>query len=680
MGRLAFEAFPRAISDDGTVSPGAQMFIWQAGSTTPITTYSDPTFLFPQSNPIIADAAGYFPQIYIDGEMLLKVRVLNADGVLLYEADYVEQGNANRLTENDVDALLADETLTYSAGSGRIVAPGDYVETRKEGFSYIVAASDATDYDVTTSHATTKVKLLVVPSHAGFLPEQFGADPIGATDATEAAQLWLTRMAVSGGRAKASGTYRISMPASPSDPDGVAALYMAVPKSTRPTHIDLTGSRWNYYGDPDTYMFRFFQSGNQAFWTALVVEGGYFDGSNTTDPLGAILWDDMGQSQTEGMHLHGWQREAGDENAVAIEQRNVDSWSENCKHRNHIITNCDAIWRSSLASGGSGTFSMARTELGPFFCSGLKAFGVINGMAMYDSVIHGPVGNSGRIAWVRNSGGAVANTEVEGLKTEQGRSAITAAGGAISSGSTTLNVSTGTPFQDWMAQGQRVVIPGAGAAGADLETWITGYVSSTEVTVNHSASTTVSGVNLTLRATASILEAGSLQKFSLNKVYNRDGGRSVDELQYTGGTSGYAAIPMGALSVLGSGVFGGTVTGRTFATVNKREFSGTVTLDGTDSSTWVKVQDGDGDTVLANRSLVEATVVLSQQLYAIYRVIKLGDTGVDGGGLLSEKRNTGTYSQPLEIRINGTDLEMRSAADLAAWRGVTLQVDVTRYQ
>tara|TARA_R110000751_G_scaffold146094_9_gene250027 strand:+ start:27957 stop:30251 length:2295 start_codon:yes stop_codon:yes gene_type:complete len=52
---------------------------------------------------------------------------------------------------DNVTALLADTSLTYTASQPGTVAEGDYVRTRKEGYSYEVAASDASDNDTVTT-------------------------------------------------------------------------------------------------------------------------------------------------------------------------------------------------------------------------------------------------------------------------------------------------------------------------------------------------------------------------------------------------------------------------------------------------------------------------------------------------------------------------------------------------
>ena len=79
---------------------------------------------------------------------------------------------------DDVTALLADTTLTYTAGQPSTVVVGDYVRTRKEGFAYQVAAVG----DVTTAGG---IQLDVMIESDGFFPfGAMGADDTGATDVT----------------------------------------------------------------------------------------------------------------------------------------------------------------------------------------------------------------------------------------------------------------------------------------------------------------------------------------------------------------------------------------------------------------------------------------------------------------------------------------------------------------
>jgi len=84
-----------------------------------------------------------------------------------------------RKTFDNVAAVVADTTLSYSGVNA--VSAGDVVETSEEGFNYKVAASGATDHDISTSHATP-VKLYVQPGPNGYDVKAFNAKGDGTTD------------------------------------------------------------------------------------------------------------------------------------------------------------------------------------------------------------------------------------------------------------------------------------------------------------------------------------------------------------------------------------------------------------------------------------------------------------------------------------------------------------------
>ena len=72
---------------------------------------------------------------------------------------------------DDLPSVIADTVLSYTAGAGKtLVSAGSYVLTRN-GFSYTVAASGATDHNLTTSGG---VKLYVKPVGGAVTPAQFG--------------------------------------------------------------------------------------------------------------------------------------------------------------------------------------------------------------------------------------------------------------------------------------------------------------------------------------------------------------------------------------------------------------------------------------------------------------------------------------------------------------------------
>jgi hypothetical protein len=80
----------------------------------------------------------------------------------------------------DVATLLANTSLAYGGGASQVAA-GDIIRTRRRGYSYIVAASGASDQDVTTAGG---VKLYVLPGANGFDIRAFGAKGDGVTNDT----------------------------------------------------------------------------------------------------------------------------------------------------------------------------------------------------------------------------------------------------------------------------------------------------------------------------------------------------------------------------------------------------------------------------------------------------------------------------------------------------------------
>jgi hypothetical protein len=109
----------------------------------------------------------------------------------------------------DVPTLLADETLTYTAGQISTVTAGDIVRTRAEGFSYEVAASDATDHHVTTAGG---VKLYVVPKNGVWFFDAFAPAKDDATDDGGKLRAAIDAAAAAGGGRVvcSSGTYLIT--------------------------------------------------------------------------------------------------------------------------------------------------------------------------------------------------------------------------------------------------------------------------------------------------------------------------------------------------------------------------------------------------------------------------------------------------------------------------------------
>jgi hypothetical protein len=77
----------RIFEADGDFASGAKAYFYLARTTTPLTVYTDAPITTAHTWPVIADAYGLLPPIYIEKGFEYKVRIEDALGSLLYAAD-----------------------------------------------------------------------------------------------------------------------------------------------------------------------------------------------------------------------------------------------------------------------------------------------------------------------------------------------------------------------------------------------------------------------------------------------------------------------------------------------------------------------------------------------------------------------------------------------------------------
>lgn len=198
--------YPVFTDTDGTPLDAGFLYFGaenQNPETNPITVYYDAALTQPAAQPL-RTSNGYVmrngsPAILYAG-VGFSVTVRNAQGELVIYAPTsfgisVPSTYGGPTAEN-VAALLADVTFTYTAAQVGTVSAGDIIRTRKEGFAYEVAASSATDQHVTTAGG---VKLYVQLNDNGKLPvAAFGVDTAG-TLGSESANVTKIQTAVDTG-------------------------------------------------------------------------------------------------------------------------------------------------------------------------------------------------------------------------------------------------------------------------------------------------------------------------------------------------------------------------------------------------------------------------------------------------------------------------------------------------
>lgn len=135
--------FIRALDANGDAVSGGQLAVFEAGTTTPVTTYSDRELTTAQAQPLIANSAGEFAQSFV-ASGIYKIRVSDADGVTLYENDNV------RISDRPDDPVFFD-TYADLIASEDTYAEGTFVIALRESRTLEAAASGATDHNATNA-------------------------------------------------------------------------------------------------------------------------------------------------------------------------------------------------------------------------------------------------------------------------------------------------------------------------------------------------------------------------------------------------------------------------------------------------------------------------------------------------------------------------------------------------
>jgi hypothetical protein len=97
-GQLAFD-------NSGNPAAGALAFIFQGGTTTPLTVFSDAAEATPRTHPVAADANGRWPVVFIPfSDTGYDVKVTTAGGTQLYYFENIPNANPVEAAEDTVDA------------------------------------------------------------------------------------------------------------------------------------------------------------------------------------------------------------------------------------------------------------------------------------------------------------------------------------------------------------------------------------------------------------------------------------------------------------------------------------------------------------------------------------------------------------------------------------------------
>ncbi len=123
---LSFLSGRQITNDSGVPQTGAKVYHYRAGTTTNLTVWQNSGATVPHAQPVVCDAGGFVPLVYVDDTFDWKIVVTTATDVTL------PQYNFDNLTKAESDAsgggfalLLLDWTQVTSAGSPVALLPGD---------------------------------------------------------------------------------------------------------------------------------------------------------------------------------------------------------------------------------------------------------------------------------------------------------------------------------------------------------------------------------------------------------------------------------------------------------------------------------------------------------------------------------------------------------------------------
>lgn len=115
----------RATDANGNPLPGAKLYFYQTGTTTPASVYTTDELTTAHANPVVADAGGLFAPIYLDPTVTYRAVLKTSAGSNVQDVDpYSDGGGSGQVTVlfTDIADLVvdADVDVLVSAGHTRV--------------------------------------------------------------------------------------------------------------------------------------------------------------------------------------------------------------------------------------------------------------------------------------------------------------------------------------------------------------------------------------------------------------------------------------------------------------------------------------------------------------------------------------------------------------------------------
>lgn len=110
----------RELDEDANPMAGALLYFYRTNTTTPQAVYSDAALTILHSHPVVADASGSWPKVYLDSAagFNYRVRIATAAGVQIYQEDDIDRFT---VTQTEIAAALYPQTAAEQAAGVSVV-------------------------------------------------------------------------------------------------------------------------------------------------------------------------------------------------------------------------------------------------------------------------------------------------------------------------------------------------------------------------------------------------------------------------------------------------------------------------------------------------------------------------------------------------------------------------------
>lgn len=139
--------FRPAFTPDGKIAPGAKLYFYQHQTFDAYPVYTDASLTIELPNPVTANAAGIWPNVYLDDSLVYRVVLRDKNDVILNDVDPYLPNTLDGLTEDleDLASQVASNLEDAQEAADRAYGYAAAIETVTAGYWYATLADGIAD-------------------------------------------------------------------------------------------------------------------------------------------------------------------------------------------------------------------------------------------------------------------------------------------------------------------------------------------------------------------------------------------------------------------------------------------------------------------------------------------------------------------------------------------------------